>query len=188
MRYTEMLSGGWNAKARLQDMDQDHIDLAVLYPTMLLGLQSERYVSTSPRRRRGPVRYWRSDHVSEGEGRMFGAGVVPPMHEPEDVERVAAEIRRVADLPGMVSVFMRPNPVIDSAAVQRPRLRPALAGCIRHRAADRADLFLVADLPGTCMGLRLSRPRKPPMAGTSTTTTPNTNRATSSCRSTPSCA
>ena len=32
------------------------------------------------------------------------------MHEPDDVERVAAEIRFVAGLEGMVSVFMRPNP------------------------------------------------------------------------------
>ena len=35
------------------------------------------------------------------------------MHEPDDVARVAAEIRRVAELPGMVSVFMRPNPSVD---------------------------------------------------------------------------
>ena len=56
---------------------------------------------------------WCSDHVQEGEGRLFHAGAVPPMHQAEDVARVAAEIRRVATLPGMVSIFMRPNPAVD---------------------------------------------------------------------------
>src|SRR4051812_36312857 len=40
MRYTEVRPAAYNAKARLQDMDQDGIDLAVLYPTSMLGLQS----------------------------------------------------------------------------------------------------------------------------------------------------
>jgi hypothetical protein len=40
MRYTEVRPAAYNAKARLQDMDEDGIDLAVLYPTMLLGIQA----------------------------------------------------------------------------------------------------------------------------------------------------
>ena len=40
MRYTEVRPAAYNAKARLQDMDTDGIDLAVLYPTSMLGLQS----------------------------------------------------------------------------------------------------------------------------------------------------
>src|SRR5919108_5611245 len=39
LRYTEVRPAAYNAKARLQDMDQDGIDLAVLYPTSMLGLQ-----------------------------------------------------------------------------------------------------------------------------------------------------
>src|ERR1700749_1147541 len=112
MRYTETRPAAWNAKARLQDMDQDHIDLAVLYPTMLLGLQSEEDVDFAEAQARA-YNDWCSQHVCEGEGRLFGAGAVPPMHQAEDVERVAAEIRRVAELPGMGSVFMRPNPAVD---------------------------------------------------------------------------
>ena len=112
MRYTETRPAAWNAKARLQDMDQDHIDLAVLYPTMLLGLQSETDVDFAEAQARA-YNDWCSDHVQEGEGRLFGAGAVPPMHHADDVARVAAEIRRVANLPGMVSVFMRPNPAVE---------------------------------------------------------------------------
>ena len=40
MRYTEVRPAAYNAKARLHDMDTDGIDLAVLYPTSMLGLQS----------------------------------------------------------------------------------------------------------------------------------------------------
>ena len=57
---------------------------------------------------------WCSDHTQEGEGRLFGAGALPPMHDARDMSRVVAdEIRDVAELPGMVSVFMRPNPAVE---------------------------------------------------------------------------
>ena len=154
MRYTETRPAAWNAKARLQDMDQDHIDLAVLYPTMLLGLQSERNIGFAEAQARA-YNDWCSGHVSEGEGRLFGAGAVPPMHEPDDVARVAAEIRRVGELPGMVSVFMRPNPAVDwrpfndRVAVTHPETGLPIA----------LHPFLSPDLPGACVGLRLARPR-----------------------------
>ena len=157
MRYTETRPAAWNAKARLQDMDQDHIDLAVLYPTMLLALQSERDVDFAAVQARA-YNDWCSEHVSEGEGRLFGAGAVPPMHEEDDVERVAAEIRRVATLPGMVSVFMRPNPAID----WRP-FNDAVYDPIWQAASDTGvpialHPFFAADLPGASKGLRLARP------------------------------
>jgi len=160
MRYTETRPAAWNAKARLQDMDQDHIDRAVLYPTMLLGLQSETDVDFAEAQARA-YNDWCSDHVNEGEGRLFGAGAVPPMHEPDDVARVAAEIRRVAELPGMVSVFMRPNPTVDWRPFNDPVYDP-----IWHAASDTGlpialHPFLAPDLPGACVGLRLARPRNP---------------------------
>jgi predicted TIM-barrel fold metal-dependent hydrolase len=160
MRYTETRPAAWNAKARLQDMDQDHIDRAVLYPTMLLGLQSEPDVDFAEAQARA-YNDWCSDHVQEGEGRLFGAGAVPPMHHPDDVARVATEIRRVATLPGMVSIFMRPNPAVDWRPFNDPVYDPI------WQAASEAGLpialhpFLAADLPGACRGLRLARPRLP---------------------------
>jgi predicted TIM-barrel fold metal-dependent hydrolase len=158
LRYTEVRPAAYNAKARLQDMDTDGIDLAVLYPTMLLGLQSMRDVDFGEAQARA-YNDWCSDHVQEGEGRLFGAGAVPPMHEPDDVARVAAEIRRVADLPGMVSVFMRPNPSVEWRPFNDPVYDP-----IWHAAQDTGlpialHPFLAPDLPGACVGLRLSRPR-----------------------------
>jgi predicted TIM-barrel fold metal-dependent hydrolase len=160
LRYTEVRPAAYHAKARLQDMDQDGIDLAVLYPTMLLGLQSLRDVDFGAAQARA-YNDWCSDHTQEGEGRLFGAGAVPPMHEADDVARVAAEIRRVAGLPGMVSVFMRPNPAVDWRPFNDPVYDPI------WQAADDTGLpialhpFLAPDLPGACVGLRLGRPRDP---------------------------
>ena len=83
-------------------MDTDGIDLAVLYPTSMLGLQSiadEEFARVQAR----AYNDWASDHTQEGEGRLFAAGAVPPMNDEDGVAAVAAEIRRVAEKPGMVS-------------------------------------------------------------------------------------
>jgi predicted TIM-barrel fold metal-dependent hydrolase len=160
MRYTETRPAAWNAKARLQDMDQDHIDLAVLYPTMLLGLQSEVDIDFATAQARA-YNDWCSDHVQEGEGRLFGAGAVPPLHEADDVAGVAAEIRRVADLPGMVSIFMRPNPAVDWRPFNDPVYDPIWQAASDTGLPIALHPFLSPDLPGACRGLRLARPRHP---------------------------
>ena len=161
MRYTETRPAAWNAKARLQDMDQDHIDLAVLYPTMLLGLQSEPDVDFAEAQARA-YNDWCSDHVQEGEGRLFGAGAVPPMHDPDDVARVAAEIRRVAELARHGVGLHAAQPGGGLAAVQRSGLRPDLAGGVGHRAAHRpAPLPLARSARGLHRASRLGRPRNP---------------------------
>jgi predicted TIM-barrel fold metal-dependent hydrolase len=157
MRYTETRPAAWNAKARLQDMDQDHIDLAVLYPTMLLALQSELDVDFAEAQARA-YNDWCSDHVQEGEGRLFGAGALPPMHQPEDVARVAAEIRRVAALPGMVSVFMRPNPAIDWRPFNDAVYDPIWEAASETGLPIALHPFFAPDLPGATRGLRLARP------------------------------
>lgn len=160
MRYTEVRPAAYNAKARLQDMDTDGIDLAVLYPTMLLGLQSMRDVEFAAVQARAYNR-WCSDHVQDGEGRLFGAGAVPPMHTPEDVQRVADEIRAVAELPGMVSVFMRPNPAVDWRPFNDPVYDPIWQAASDTGLPIGLHPFLAPDLPGACIGLRLGRPRNP---------------------------
>jgi predicted TIM-barrel fold metal-dependent hydrolase len=158
LRYTEVRPAAWNAKARLQDMDQDGIDLAVLYPTMLLGLQSMHDIDFAEAQARA-YNDWCSDHTLEGEGRLFGAGAVPPMHEPDDVARVAAEIRRVAELSGMVSVFMRPNPSVDWRPFNDPVYDPVWKAAADTGLPIALHPFLAPDLPGACVGLRLGRPR-----------------------------
>jgi predicted TIM-barrel fold metal-dependent hydrolase len=160
LRYTETRPAGWNAKARLHDMDQDGIDLSVLYPTLLLGLQAERDVDFAEVQARA-YNDWCSNHVQDGEGRLFAAGSLPPAHCADDVPRVAAEIRRVAELPGIVSVFMRPNPSVDWRPFDDPVYDPIWQAAHDTGLPIAMHPFLANDLPGACVGLRLSRPRRP---------------------------
>ena len=130
-----------------QDMDTDGIDLAVLYPTSMLGLQSvadEEFARVQAR----AYNDWASDHTQEGEGRLFAAGAVPPMNDEDGVQAVADEIRRVAEKPGMVSRVPAPEPVGRLAAVQRQGLRPGVAGRGRDRSGARVPPVPHARPPG----------------------------------------
>ena len=158
MRYTEVRPAAYNAKARLQDMDEDGIDLAVLYPTMLLGIQAnpdEDFAGVQAR----AYNDWVSDHTQEGEGRLFAAGAIPPMNDADGVARVAAEIRRVAELPGMVSVFVRPNPSVEWRPFNDPVYDPIWAAAEETGLPLGFHPFLAPDLPGAGRGLYLDRAR-----------------------------
>jgi predicted TIM-barrel fold metal-dependent hydrolase len=80
----------------------------VLYPTLLLGIQGHRDVEFAAVMCRA-YNDWVSDHTRSSGGRLFGVAVLPQ----QDIGLAAAEIRRVAGLPGIVGVFMRPNPTAD---------------------------------------------------------------------------
>jgi predicted TIM-barrel fold metal-dependent hydrolase len=157
MRYTEVRPAAYNAKARLQDMDTDGIDLAVLYPTSMLGLQSladEEFARVQAR----AYNDWASDHTQEGEGRLFAAGAVPPMNDEDGVRAVADEIRRVAEKPGMVSVFLRPNPSVDWRPFNDKVYDPVWQAAADTGLVLAFHPFLMPDLPGACRGLKLARP------------------------------
>src|SRR5207302_999266 len=152
LRYTEVRPAAYNAKARLEDMAADGIDQSVVYPTFLLGIQSHRDVDFATAQCRA-YNDWVSDHVSEGDGRLFAAAVLPQ----QDLDRAAAEIRRAAELPGVVAVFIRPNPTADWKQFNDPVYDPI------WRAASDTGLpvglhpFLAADLPGACIGMHFNR-------------------------------
>jgi predicted TIM-barrel fold metal-dependent hydrolase len=160
MRYTEVRPAAYNAKARLQDMDQEGIDLAVLYPTLLLGIQAHHDVEFAQVQCRA-YNDWASDHTQEGEGRLFAAGAVPPMFDADGVAGVAAEIRRVAELPGMVAMFLRPNPSVDWRPFNDPVYDPIWAAAQDTGLPLGFHPFLLPDLPGAAQGLKLNRPRQP---------------------------
>jgi predicted TIM-barrel fold metal-dependent hydrolase len=154
MRYTEVRPAAYNAKARLQDMDEDGIDLAVLYPTMLLGLQSITDVPFTVAQAQA-YNGWASDHTQEGEGRLSAAAAVPAMHAPEDVQGVADEIRRAATLPGIVSVFMRPNPAVQWKQFNDPVYDPIWQAANDTGLPIALHPFLSPDLPGASQGLQV---------------------------------
>jgi len=155
LQYTDVRPAAWNAPARLVDMDTDGIDQAVLYPTSMLGLQSVTDVAFGLAQAQA-YNNWCTDHVQQGAGRLFGAGALPPMHHPDHVAALARELRRVAELPGMVSVFMRPNPAVEWRQFNDPVYDPIWAAAQEAGLPIAFHPFLAPDLPGACQGLRLA--------------------------------
>jgi predicted TIM-barrel fold metal-dependent hydrolase len=160
LQYLDTRPSGWTAALRLQDMDQDGIELSVLYPTFMLGLQSLRDVDFGRVQARA-YNDWCSSHLAEGQGRLFGAGALPPVHHEEDVQGVVDEIHHVAELPGMVSVFMRPNPAVEWRYFNDPVYDPIWLALQDTGLPVAFHPFLSPDLPGACQGLKLARERRP---------------------------
>ncbi len=158
--YSQTRPSGWTAELRLKDLDLDGIELSVLYPTTMLGLQSLTDVEFGRVQARA-YNDWCSDHLNSGQGRLFGAGALPPLHEPDDIAGVVAEIRHVAELPGMVSVFMRPNPAVDWRYFNDPVYDPIWAALQDTGLPVAFHPFLAPDLPGACVGLKLARAQNP---------------------------
>ena len=156
--YSETRPSGWTAELRLADLDEDGIELSVLYPTTMLGLQSLTDVEFGRVQARA-YNEWCADHLTGGGGRLFGAGALPPMHHPDDVQSVVDEIEHVAGLPGMVSVFMRPNPAIEWRYFNDPVYDPIWAALQDTGLPVAFHPFLAPDLPGACAGLKLARLR-----------------------------
>jgi predicted TIM-barrel fold metal-dependent hydrolase len=154
LKYTEVRPAAYHAKSRLADMSLDGIDLSVLYPTALLGIQSYPDVDFADVQCR-TYNDWLSAHVSEGDGRLFGVAVLPQ----QDIERAAAEIRRVSGLPGIVGVFIRPNPTADWKPFNNSVYDPLWQAASDTGLPIALHPFLAADLPGACLGLRINRLR-----------------------------
>jgi predicted TIM-barrel fold metal-dependent hydrolase len=156
--YSNTRPSGWTAPLRLADMDEDGIDISVLYPTTMLGLQSMKDVEFGQVQAR-VYNDWCAAHLLEGDGRLYGAGALPPIHHPDDVQGVVEEIKHVAELPGMVSVFMRPNPAIEWRYFNDPVYDPIWSALQDTELPVAFHPFLAADLPGACDGLKLARIR-----------------------------
>jgi predicted TIM-barrel fold metal-dependent hydrolase len=152
LKYTEVRPAAWNAKARLDDMTEDHIETSVLYPTFLLGIQSHRDIEFADLQCR-TYNDWLSDHVAQGEGRLFGVAVLPQ----QDIAKAAAEIDRVASKPGIVGVFIRPNPTEDWKPFNHAAYDPIWAAAAATGLPIGLHPYLAADLPGACVGLRINR-------------------------------
>jgi len=154
LRYTEVRPAAWDARARLTDMDEDGIDESVLYPTLLLGIAGHRDAQFAAVMCRA-YNDWLSEHTQAAGGRLHGVAIVPQ----QDLAATSAEIRRVADLPGIVGVLLRPNPTADWRPLADPVYDPIWSAASDSGLPVGLHPFLAADLPGTCLGLRINRLR-----------------------------
>jgi predicted TIM-barrel fold metal-dependent hydrolase len=159
LRYTEVRPAAYNAKARLDDMRSDDIDMSVLYPTQLLGIQSNPDVGYANAQCRA-YNDWLSDHVSEGEGKLFGAALLPQ----QDIEMAAAELRRAAQLPGIVAAFIRPNPTADWKPFSHSVYDPIWQAASDTGMPLGLHPFLDSRLPGACIGMHFHQVHEHPPA------------------------
>ena len=106
--YAESEQRGWDSASQLTAMDNEGIDVAVLFPSrglFTLGDSNlEPALATAISR---AYNDWLADFCGGGVGRLFGAAMIPP----QDIEGAVAEARRAVNELGSKTVFVRPNPV-----------------------------------------------------------------------------
>ena len=111
-RFRRASSTGFSPQSRLQDMDEQGVDVQILYPTFagqMLGRELQRHLNSSPPAA-APTTTGRLNTA-----RPTRSGCIQRRSCPmQDVDKAVAEANRAAKL-GAVSFYMRPNPVDGSS-------------------------------------------------------------------------
>ena len=91
--WTKGITGGWDPKARLADMDTDGVEIEVLYPTVSFGLWKSRTISLTSTRACGRTTagWWTTSAAAPD--RLIGLGMVSL----GDIDAAIAEMRTFAD-------------------------------------------------------------------------------------------
>ena len=108
VRYKPYEVRGWTADVQLGAMDEEGIDVAVLYPTR--GLFALTIPDIDPRLASAVARAyndWLCDFCQADSSRLIGAGMISPF----GVEDAVSEARRCVNELGFRGVFLRPNEV-----------------------------------------------------------------------------
>jgi len=116
MRFEDMRAGGYDPKARLQEMDADGVYAEVMYPTPRLS--AAIYATPDQEKHLAYVRAyndWQSEYVAHCPERFGGLVMMPNVGGPKVT---IDEINRVIDRPGMRGVTMGRYP--NGTAVLAP--------------------------------------------------------------------
>ncbi len=107
-KYRSYSERGWTSEVQLGAMDEEGIDVAVLYPSR--GLFALTVPDMEPRLAAAVARAynnWLYDFCAADPKRLVGAGMISPF----DVEDAVSETRRCVKELGFRGVFLRPNQV-----------------------------------------------------------------------------
>ena len=103
VRFDDIPQGGWNPAVRLQEMDVDQVDAAVLYPTPRL---SHLVIATQdPDLHLAMVRAyndWLAEYAGHDPQRLGGIALIPN----RGIEQAIDEIKRVATMPGIAGLLI----------------------------------------------------------------------------------
>jgi uncharacterized protein len=104
LRYEDGPAAGFDGQARLEVLDQEGIEAALLYPSigLVIGNFGDDEVATAMSR---AYNQWLFEYCSADPDRLIGVGCVPM----RNVERAMTELRRCVDEYGFRTVFVRPN-------------------------------------------------------------------------------
>lgn len=152
LRYSELPDYCWTAHGRLAALETDGISQSVLYPTMLLTFQHLRTLEFAEAQCR-VYNDWLSDLCAQGAGRLHGVAILPHL----DPVRAAREIRRVAQLPHIVGVQVRPNPAMGFRPLNDEVYDPIWAAASEVGLPVGLHPLSSNDLPGAVQGLRLAQ-------------------------------
>jgi predicted TIM-barrel fold metal-dependent hydrolase len=97
--------GGWDAAARLHDMDSEGIDIAVLFPSVgfyCVEVADARLMAALCR----AYNNWLADYCRTAPARLVGVALLPLV----DVDESIRELERATEQLGFRGAFVRPNP------------------------------------------------------------------------------
>lgn len=114
----EIRSGGWDASARLADMDLEGIGRAFLYPTLAFFLPELRDAELHAALCRA-YNDWLADYCRAAPDRLHGIALLPL----DDVEASVRELERATGSLGFRGAFVRPNPYAGRP-IQHPAYEP----------------------------------------------------------------
>ncbi|HLG66530.1 MAG TPA: amidohydrolase family protein [Acidimicrobiales bacterium] len=143
-------AGGYDPRARLEDMDRAGIDAAVLYPSTALfygpndpiaALHDPAFVLACQQ----AYNDWLVEYCRADPARLFGVGAVPL----QSVELAVREARRVKDI-GLVGVFIRPSPYVDELPFSHRVYDPFWEACQELDLAVALHPGVHVDTPGAC--------------------------------------
>jgi predicted TIM-barrel fold metal-dependent hydrolase len=152
VRYGELLPGGSDPARRLKDMDEEGIDIAVLYPSVGLFLEAIQDAALAEACCR-VYNDWLADYCRTDPKRLAGIAGIPM----QDVDAAVRELRRAKSELGMKGAFVRPNPC-KGRALHDPYFDSFWAAAAEAGMPIGLHPSGAGDLPGTLQGLRVDAP------------------------------
>jgi predicted TIM-barrel fold metal-dependent hydrolase len=134
--FAEAQKRGWDATSQLKAMDQEGLDLAVLFPSrglFVLGIDTPQVIGMDglePPFAAAIARAyndWLHDFCAADPKRMFGAAMVAP----HDVPAAVAETRRCVEKYGFKAIFLAPG-CVNRRPWHHPDYNPLWADCERQ--------------------------------------------------------
>jgi predicted TIM-barrel fold metal-dependent hydrolase len=151
--------GGYDPDARIEQLDGDGVDAAVLYPSQAMffgpvdpisAFQNVEFVTDCIR----AYNDWISEFCSAYPTRLFAVGGVP-LQAPE---LAVAEAERAVNKLGLRGIFIRPSAYVDELPLNHSVYDPFWAACQDLDVAVGLHPGVHVDTPGACRKFQLVAP------------------------------